>query len=200
MVARGPVDDRILDELQTILAAAEAGDGAERDGDELKKLRAILKEATVAETVPDSKETFGLSGASFFADSHALATQGSEGFITAVRASQPAATHLDVGKRDTGVHDEVAHITEHPGVTALLSTQAHCLFCYGLIHGRGYQHGEMRTSPWPQLWEHDYLDFRLAQTSPRMDAISTHPIVELSCRIRGRKWTAYYVVTDLRAR
>jgi hypothetical protein len=189
---RGPVSDTILTEIKNILDAAEAGGGNSRDNSgQLKVLQDLLAKEQVQKLNPGSRETFGLSGASFFEGSQVLVAQGSANWVSAVQTEASSAQHLDLSQRRTGVHDEVQHVTAHPGVQALLSTQKHCLFCYGLLHMRGYDHGPLRDEPWPSKWTHDYLGFTLDITNANMDAITFNPIVKLECH-----WgTRYYVVS-----
>jgi hypothetical protein len=189
---RGPVADKVLTELTNILNAAEARGGGSRDAKgQLKVLQDLLSKPDVAKLNPGSRETFGLSGASFIEGSQVLIAQGSPIWTQSVQKESPGSQFLDLAQRSTGVHDEVQHITEYPGVQALLSTQKHCLFCYGLLEFRGYDHGPLRDQPWPSKWKHDYLGFSLSITNENMDAITLNPIIKIECN-----WgTRYYVVS-----
>jgi hypothetical protein len=192
VAARGPIRQSILDELQSILEAAESGGGAERGGPMLTSLKTAMQDPTVTPNhPPDPRGTYGMSGASYFPGVETVGVQGSGGFIGSVQGLKPGARAL--GARAVGLHDEMHHITELPGVQAVLSTQNNCLFCYGVLHARNYQHGPIRDKPWPQAWR--YGDFKLEETSARLDAITTDPIVKIETSLWG---THYYVVTDLR--
>lgn len=188
---RGKVDQRILEEVLAIVNAAEAQGGKDRSGPMLQSLQDVLAKEKVKELDPGSRQTYGISGASFFPGTQTLAVQGAEPWREAVKEASDTSP-LDLGQRGVGLHDEMHHITEYPGVQAVLSTQNNCLFCYGLLEIREYQHGPLRDTPWPKMWKHDYLKFTLTQTNKQMDAISTNPVIEIST-----KWgTAYYLVDD----
>jgi hypothetical protein len=63
---RGKVDQRITDEVLAIVSAAEAKNGADSSGDMLKSLQGVRANEKVASLDPGSRETYGISGASFF--------------------------------------------------------------------------------------------------------------------------------------
>ena len=181
-----------MTELKNMLDAAEAAGGGSLDrSGQLKVLQDLLAKPEVQKLNPGSRETYGLSGADFFGGSQVLIAQGGEQWTQAVEGQVPNAQFLDLSQRSTGVHDEVQHVTAYPGVQALMSTQNHCLFCYGLLAMRGYDHGPLRDQPWPSKWKHDYLQFTLDITNANMDAITTNPIIKIVCN-----WgTRYYVVS-----
>ncbi|MBF9221101.1 DUF4157 domain-containing protein [Hymenobacter sp. BT662] len=190
--AGNAIDDDLLataiEEMREIVEAAEAHNGAAQSGEEYKRLQALLQHQTVANTLPQtSNGTFGLGGSNYFGTTPFTSTQGSADFSGAVSALPESGSTEALGNRKTAQHDEMLHITKFPGLQALASSQGHCLFCYGTIHKRGYQHGTLRGyeggklsgNPWPQDWKHDYLGFTLKLTSARMDTIGyeTAPVI-----------------------
>jgi hypothetical protein len=189
---RGPVSQDILTEIKAIIDAAEEGNGLERDqAGQIKKMRELMAAKSVVKHQPkDARGTYGLSSANFFGDGGVMVAQGSDAWVNAVQSGSGGAQLLPLQERSTNVHDEIQHVTEYPGVQALLSTQKHCIFRYGLLHMRGYDHGELRDTKFPQGWKHDYMHFTLKQTNANMEIITMNPIIKIEC-----KWTtAYYAV------
>jgi hypothetical protein len=192
-------------ELQTIVSAADDNQGAASDTDvtaigispsevrsraEFNRLTELLADANVKATLPtDNRNTFGLGGANYVGTS-LTTVQGDANFIEAISSVANGAETL--GARVSKTHDEVHQIINRPGLQALLSTQGHCLFCYGLIHSRGYVHGAMRDNPWPQNWRHDYKGFVLNKSSAALDTISNNPILRIDTDNYG---TRYYEVS-----
>ena len=79
---------------------------------------------------------------------------------------------------------------------ALASSQPHCMFCFGTIHARGYQHGDLRESPWPQQWEHDFEGFvltRAAQIGEKRIGFENHAVLKVTTTLGSAKPAMYYV-------
>jgi hypothetical protein len=166
-------------------------------GKEHQRLTEILTNGALQSTMPKtSNSTFGLGGSNYFGNTPFTTTQGSSTFSAAVSNLPGIGKVEDLGNRKTGLHDEMYHITEYPGLQALASSQGHCLFCYGTIHGRGYQHGSLRDSPWPQQWHHDFEGFGLKLTNKSMDTIgfADNPVIKIKSDVFGER---YYFVTNV---
>ena len=165
---RGDADDEflqsVIEEMTKIVGDAEAGNKAPNSGKEHKRLEEILASDELRSSGPSStRGTYGIGGSHYIPEAPPITTtQGPSSFGDAVRSAPGSGTVDHLGPRPTGLHDEIFHITHKPGLQALASTQGHCFFCYGLIHGRGYEHGPMRSgNMWPQNWEPDSATFSL---------------------------------------
>jgi hypothetical protein len=172
---------------------AEEQEGKESSGDEHKRLKGLLADEATSKP-KSSRETFGLGGSQYFKGHPFTTTQGTQEFGQSVSIVPNVGITEHLGNRPTGVHDEIHQITEYPGLQALASTQGHCIFCYGTIHGRGYQHGEMRSDPFPQNWIHDYAGFGLKVTSANYNDTIEYadcPVI----KIESTFGTRYYFVT-----
>ena len=190
------ISQKLLEEaikyVTTAVQHAEDQEGKKSSGEEHKRLTSLL--ANEATTKPKSnRETFGLGGSQYFPGHPFTTTQGTQEFGASVATIADVGSTEHLGKRPTGLHDEMHQITQYPGLQALASTQGHCIFCYGTIHGRGYQHGEIREDPFPQNWIHDYAGFGLKESSAKMDSIeySDCPVI----KIESTFGTKYYYVS-----
>lgn len=167
----GNVKPAILAELKAMIAAAKTAGGGKGGGNPAAQATGALLDRIMADKRvpnPGSQGTFGV-GAFVLASSVALVTVGSDDFGTKVAEAardaeaKASVTKDHLGTRDAGVHGEVAIIIEKPGVQAIRTTQDCCLFCYGLVAARGYNHQGLREDVWPQVWQHDYLEFKLTK-------------------------------------
>lgn len=184
---------QIENEVYAIVASAEQGKGEEHDmGISLSRLKELLKQKEVQKTFPkDSRGTYGLGGSNYL--SSFTTVQGSPQFLEAITGNSNGKVE-DLGSRSSGFHDEMHQISEYPGLHALLSTQGHCLFCYGLIHQRGYEHGTIRDNPWPQVWTHDYKGFTLRLVGEKsFYEFPSDPIILIKTKYWGDR---YYRITD----
>lgn len=185
-----------INEMQRIVEVAEQAEGKENSGTEHKRLQGILANSELQKNLPGSSNTtYGLGGSNYFGNTPFTTTQGPEHFGEAVSGVTGIGKTEHLGNRETGKHDEIHQITHYPGLQALASTQGHCFFCYGTIHGRGYQHGALRdTDPWPQDWQHDYLGFKLKKTSQTAESIAHFydPAIKITSDTKG---TRYYFVS-----
>ena len=189
-----------IEEMTKIVEKAESakkeeGKGVSHGGDEYARLEKMLKREDVKKMLPSSSNsTFGLGGSNYFGDTPFTTTQGPSAFDNGIKGIPDVGTVEHLGNRNTGLHDEMYHITEYPGLQALASSQGHCFFCYGVIHDRGYEHGSLRESPWPTMWKHDYLGFGLKQTAASSVTIGLqdNPVIKIESDSFG---TRYYYVT-----
>lgn len=197
-IKRGPIDPGITTELLAIVTAAETKGGVERSGPMLTQLTSLFSNEQVQKQFPSSRGTFGVSGSSYIEGAQLFGVQGSQEFVKAIEsnvATQPGqekttSSIMDLGNRPTGKHDEMHQISALPGTQAILSTQDNCIFCYGVLEMRGYEHGPLRQKLWPSDWKHDYMGFKLKLTNKQMNAIEQHPIVSISAFGKTR----YYFV------
>jgi hypothetical protein len=185
-----------IDTMKKIVEDAEAAKGKANSGKEHQRLTEILEEKELKGKLPtSSNSTFGLGGSNYFGNTPFTTTQGTEKFGKAVASLPNIGKTEHLGARDTGTHDEIHQITAYPGLQALTSSQGHCFFCYGTIHDRGYEHGELRkTTVWPQNWQHDYLGFKLKKTSEKTidEKFSKDPVIKITSNTKG---VAYYIVS-----
>jgi hypothetical protein len=172
----------LVAELDSILTAAEKQKGEERRGEMLGRLEDLAKSASGPSS---SRSTYGLSGASYFPGVESVFVEGPPKFMSAMSAVAPEA--VSIGARETGVHDEMAHISAHPGVQAVHSTQRNCIFCYGVLERRGYQHGPLRASPWPDMWTHDYLKYTIHRMVDYLALKSAYPVLEIVTKDWGSR-------------
>lgn len=182
-----------IEAVKEIVEQVEKSGGAENSGPEHQRLAKMLDDEKIKSQLPNtSNATFGLGGSNYLTPF--TTTQGSAEFGTAVSSHSTSGSTQHLGARETGIHDEMHHISEYPGLEALASSQGHCFFCFGTIHGRGYQHGAIRNAPWPQDWRHDYLGFKLKQTSQNPDSIehAYDPVIKITAEGHG---TRYYFVS-----
>lgn len=166
------VPQKVLDELNKIvLAAQRAGGGASINptqamADIAKYENAFSQQLASQKKKIDSQETYGVGASQYFPGTMTLVTVGSNAYGSSLKNEatkdykNTSATHL--GVRDSCVHGEIEIITQYPGIQAVHTTQDCCLFCYGVLASRGYQHQGLRKNPWPQAWTHDYLGFKIA--------------------------------------
>jgi hypothetical protein len=182
-----------IETIKEIVEQVEKSGGAANSGAEHERLLKIIEDEKVQSQLPDSSNaTFGLGGSNYLKPF--TTTQGSAEFGAAVSSHSNSGSTEHLGARDTGMHDEMLHISQYPGLEALASSQGHCFFCFGTIHGRGYQHGALRNAPWPQDWRHDFLGFKLKQTSQHSASIehAFDPVIKITAEGAG---TRYYFVS-----
>jgi hypothetical protein len=169
-VFQGNVDDEIVEEVRRLVKAAEdAGGGKSDEHDILDKLQTNVN--TLAsqgkQYDPGTQNTWGVGGlASSSGNGVYQVTVGKGAWADALGTKD----HL--GTRESTCHAEMTIVEERPGVQAIYSTQDCCLFCYGYLASRGYQHPPLRTNPWPKTgWTHPQNNFKLMTGSSVLGAV-----------------------------
>jgi hypothetical protein len=176
-VADSPaVSSEILDELEKMMTAAHNSKGQASPNSQLMTTLSSYDSDFKKTAKIDSQNTFGVGASSYFPGVSTVVMVGSGKYASSIKgSSSDEAIHL--GSRPACTHGEVAIIQDYPGVQGIVTTQKACMFCYGLLCSRGYQHQGLRDNPWPQKWTHDYMKFKLHILGT--NASSKAPIVEI---------------------
>ena len=153
---------KIESTVSAIIAYVERTGGVGPGGPEYERLENILKK--IDGPTVGSQKAYGLGGMALAGEGHLTTVQGPQGFHESVSKCENVGKVVYLGARPEYLHDELFHIQEHPSLHALASTQPHCIFCYGTIGLRNYEHGSVRqTVLWPNHWVHDWGQFMLTK-------------------------------------
>lgn len=152
----GKVSQNIIDEVKRIVGAAETA-GGRRSEDHFLLDKVERKKGEVPkELKPGSQATWGVGAIELEDSEPYMVTIGKGDWANAMGTSD----HL--GGRPSTLHAEMGIVAERPGVVAISATQDCCLFCYGYLASRNYEHPALRTNVWPNTgWTHPQNGFRL---------------------------------------
>lgn len=152
----GNVSQDILDEVQRIVQAAENAGGT-RSNDHTLLDKIEEKKSSVSKNFQvGSQSTWGVAAIQLENSAPYLVTVGQANWANAMGSND----HLK--GRPSTLHAEMALVAERPGVVAISATQDCCLFCYGYLASRSYEHPALRSNVWPNTgWTHPQDGFKL---------------------------------------